>query len=327
MDVGLMVTSFGDVDQADIAVRAEEREYDAVWVGELWGASGVVQLTEMACRTDAIDLGSAILNVYSRSPAVLAMTAASLSQASDGRFRLGLGTSTPKAVEDLHGMSFDRPVRRAHETIELIREFTAGDGEPVDYEGQLLQAADFPSIDAPVPIYHAGLGPANRRVVGRLCDGWIPHNIPFSNLDSAFEEVADAARERDRDPDGITIAPYVPSAVSKDADEARETLRQHVAYYVGSGEGYRHAVSTVYPERADRIATAWREGERAAATEAVSDEMLTDLGVAGTPDDARDQLRTLVSETGIDHPIVVVPEPASNAVTEATIDALAPTQL
>ncbi len=81
------------------------------------------------------------------------------------------------------------------------------------------------------------------------------------------------------------------------------------------------------PQRADRIATAWREGERAAATEAVSDEMLTDLGVAGTPDDARDQLRTLVSETGIDHPIVVVPEPASNAVTEATIDALAPTQL
>ncbi|ADD06476.1 putative flavin-dependent oxidoreductase [Natrialba magadii ATCC 43099] len=327
MDVGLMVTSFGDVDQADVAVRAEEREYDAVWVGELWGASGVVQLTKMACRTDEIDLGSAILNVYSRSPAVLAMTAASLSQASDGRFRLGLGTSTPKAVEDLHGMSFDRPVRRAHETIELVREFTTGDGEPVDYEGQLLQAADFPSVDAPVPIYHAGLGPANRRVVGRLCDGWIPHNIPFSNLDSAFEEVADAARERDRDPDEITIAPYVPSAVSADADEARETLRQHVAYYVGSGEGYRRAVSTVYPDRADRIATAWREGDRATATDAVSDEMLGDLGIAGTPDDARDQLRSLVSETGIDHPIVVVPEPASNAVTEATIDALAPTRL
>ncbi|ADB59430.1 Luciferase-like, subgroup [Haloterrigena turkmenica DSM 5511] len=326
MDVGLMVTSFGDLDLADIAVRAEQLAYDAVWVGELWGESGVVQLTEMACRTDEIELGSAILNVYSRSPAVLAMTAASLQRASDGRFTLGVGTSTPKAVEDLHGMAFDRPVRRAHETIELVRAYTAGDGR-VDYDGEVLAAADFPSLETSVPIYHAGLGPANRRVVGRLCDGWIPHNIPFSHLEEAFEEVADAARERDRDPSEIAIAPYVPSAVSEDPDEARETLRRHIAYYVGSGEGYRRAVATAYPERADRIADAWRSGEKGEAADAVTDAMLADLGVAGTPDDAREQLRTLVAETGIDHPIVVVPEPASRDVVETTIDELAPDRL
>lgn len=322
-----MVTAFGDVDLADVAVRAEDRGYDAVWVGELWGASGVVQATEMACRTDEIGIGTAILNVYSRSPAVLAMTAASLDAAADGRFTLGLGTSTPTAVEGLHGMAFDRPVRRAHETIELIREFTAGTGEPVDYRGELLEAADFPSIEASVPIYHAGLGPANRRVVGRLCDGWIPHNIPFSRLDDAFEEVAGAARERDRDPDEIAIAPYVPSAVSDDPETARETLRRHIAYYVGSGEGYRRAVATKFSDEADRISDAWRSGDRAAAADAVTDEMLGDLGVAGTPDRAREQLRTLVDETGIDQPIVVVPEPASNEVAEATIEALAPERL
>ncbi|MDQ2052554.1 LLM class flavin-dependent oxidoreductase [Natronolimnohabitans sp. A-GB9] len=327
MNVGLMVTSFGDIDLADVAVRAEELSYDAVWVGELWGESGVVQLTEMACRTDEIDLGSAILNVYSRSPAVLAMTAASLQRASDGRFTLGVGTSTPKAVEDLHGMAFDRPVRRAHETIELVREFTAADGGRVDYDGQLLEAADFPALETPVSIYHAGLGPANRRVVGRLCDGWIPHNIPFSQLDDAFEEVAGAARERDRDPSEITIAPYVPAAASEDATEARETLCQHVAYYVGSGEGYRRAVSMAYSERADRIAEAWRDGDKREATELVTDEMLTDLGVAGTPEEVREQFRTLVDETGIDHPIVVVPEPASEDVIETTIEALSPERL
>ncbi|SER53620.1 LLM class flavin-dependent oxidoreductase [Natrinema salaciae] len=324
MDVGLMVTSFGDVDLADVAARAEEQGYDAVWVGELWGASGVVQATEMACRTDEIGIGTAILNVYSRSPAVLAMTAASLADASDGRFTLGLGTSTAKAVEDLHGTAFDRPVRRAHETIELVREFTAGTGEPVAYDGELLEARDFPSIGASFPIYHAGLGPANRRVVGRLCDGWIPHNIPFSRLEEAFEEVAAAARERERDPDEITIAPYVPSAVSEDPEAARETLRRHVAYYVGSGEGYRRAVATSYPDEADRIADAWRSGEKRDAASAVTDEMLADLGVAGTPEEARERLRSLVAETGIDHPIVVVPEPASNEVTETTIEALAP---
>ncbi|WP_222920091.1 LLM class flavin-dependent oxidoreductase [Natrinema sp. SYSU A 869] len=327
MDVGLMVTAFGDVALADVAVRAEGKGYDTVWVGELWGASGVVQATEMACRTDEIGIGTAILNVYSRSPAVLAMTAASLEDASDGRFTLGLGTSTATAVEGLHGMTFDRPVRRAHETIELIREFTAGTGEPVDYDGELLEAANFPSIETSVPIYHAGLGPANRRVVGRLCDGWIPHNIPFSRLEDAFEEVATAARERDRDPSEITIAPYVPAAVSEDPTEARETLRRHIAYYVGSGEGYRRAVATEFPDEAERIAAAWCDGEKGAAASAVTDEMIADLGVAGTPDDACDQLRTLVAETGIDHPIVVVPEPASSEVTETTIDALAPDQL
>ncbi|MGQ3411670.1 LLM class flavin-dependent oxidoreductase [Natrinema sp. LN54] len=324
METGLMVTAFGDADLADVAVRAEERGYDAVWVGELWGASGVVQATEMACRTDEIGIGTAILNVYSRSPAVLAMTAASLEDAADGRFTLGVGTSTATAVEGLHGMSFDRPVRRAHETIELIRKFTAGTGDPVDYEGELLEAANFPSIETSVPIYHAGLGPANRRVVGRLCDGWIPHNIPFSRLEDAFEEVAAAARERDREPDEIAIAPYVPSAVSDDPSEAREVLRRHVAYYVGSGEGYRRAVATAYPDEADRIADAWRAGDRDDAASAVTDEMIADLGVAGTPEEARERLRTLVAETGIDHPIVVIPEPASSDVTETTIEALAP---
>lgn len=325
MDVGLMLTVLGD-DLAEWAVRAEDRGYDSLWVGELWGENSVVQLTEVATRTDDVTLGSAILNVYSRSPAVLAMTAASMDRVADGRFTLGLGTSTAKAVEDLHGMAFDRPVRRAHETIELVRSLTGqttAAGDPVAYEGQLLEAADFPALDAPVPIYHAGLGPANRRVVGRLCDGWIPHNIPFSRLESTFEEVATAAAERDRDPDEITVAPYVPAAVSDDPDEAQDVIRKHVAYYVGSGEGYRRAVASAYPET-DAIAAAWRDGRKGDAARAVSDEMVADLGVAGTPETARDRLADLVAETPIDHPIVIVPAPASRAVGEATVDALAP---
>ncbi|THE66866.1 LLM class flavin-dependent oxidoreductase [Salinadaptatus halalkaliphilus] len=326
MNVGLMVSAAGEVDASTVAVRAEANGYDAVWVGELWGESGVVQLSEMACRTEEIGLGTAIVNVFSRSPAVLAMTAASLQRVSDGRFTLGVGTSTQKAVEDLHGESFERPVRRTHETIELVREFTAGEGR-VDYDGQLLEAADFPSLETPVPIYNAGLGPANRRVVGRLCDGWIPHNIPFSHLESAFEEIETAARERDRDPEEITTAPYVPAAVSDDLEDAREIIRRHVAYYVGSGEGYRNAVSMVYPDAADRVAEAWRNGDKAGAAGAVTDEMVDDLGVAGTPETARDRLRTLVEETGIDHPIVVIPAPAPDDIATTTIDELAPDQL
>jgi len=166
------------------------------------------------------------------------MTAATLDQVSDGRASFGVGTSTPTAVENVHGMAFERPVRRSHETIEIITKILRDD-EPVDYDGELLSVNGVPPVNADVPVYHAALGPANRRVVGRLCDGWMPHNIPFSELENAFEVVERTAREADRDPDEITIAPYVPAAVSDDADEAYDAVRGHIAYYAGSADGYQ----------------------------------------------------------------------------------------
>ncbi|SFS67215.1 LLM class flavin-dependent oxidoreductase [Halostagnicola kamekurae] len=324
MKLDLIVSEFGGSQPADLATRAESLGYDRLWLTELWGENAAVQLAEMAAATDEIGLGTAIVNVYSRSPALLSMTANSLERASDGRFVLGTGVSTKKVIEDLHGESFDRPVRRAHETIELVRQFTAGDGERVRYDGELLEVADFPALEADVPLYHAGLGPANRRVVGRLCDGWIPHNIPFSGLEAAFETVADAARERGRDPDDVTVAPYVPTAASDDPEHAREILRRHVAYYVGSGEGYRNAVATEYEREAERIANAWRTGAREEATGMVTDEMVDDLGVAGDPATVRTRLRELAAESIVDRPIVVIPEPASESLREETVRAAAP---
>jgi alkanesulfonate monooxygenase SsuD/methylene tetrahydromethanopterin reductase-like flavin-dependent oxidoreductase (luciferase family) len=159
-------------DPTGLAVRAEELGYDGVWLGELWGESSVVRLADIAARTDDVGLGTAILNVFSRSPAVLAMTAATLDRVSGGRFRLGVGTSTRKAVEDLHGMDSEdpNPVRRAHETIELARAYLEPGGR-VDYDGEVFDVQDFPPLGVDVPVYRAALGRANRRVVARLCDG------------------------------------------------------------------------------------------------------------------------------------------------------------
>jgi alkanesulfonate monooxygenase SsuD/methylene tetrahydromethanopterin reductase-like flavin-dependent oxidoreductase (luciferase family) len=322
MRPGLLLSGLGDHDAVDVAVRAEALGYDSVWLPELWGEAAPVTATAIAENTDDLVVGSAIMNVFSRSPAVLAMTAVTLAERSGDRFVLGVGTSTRKAVEDLHGMSFDRPVRRAHETIELVREFTRGEG-PVDYDGELFSVADFPSLEHEVPIYGAALGPANRRVVGRLCDGWMPHNVPFPELDETFETIEETAREAGRDPGEIEVAPYVPVAVSDDEAEARDAIRGHVAYYVGSGEGYERAVASSFPEAAERVATAWREGDRDSAREAVTDEVVDALGVAGTPDTAPDALERLVEETPITRPIVVVPSSAPE-LAEGTITALAP---
>jgi alkanesulfonate monooxygenase SsuD/methylene tetrahydromethanopterin reductase-like flavin-dependent oxidoreductase (luciferase family) len=308
-------------DPATIAETAEDFGYGGVWLGELWGTSSVVKLSEIATRTEEIGIGTAILNVYSRSPAVLAMTAATLDDVSGGRFTLGVGTSTPKAVEDLHSMSFDRPVRRSHETIDLVKQFLAGEGR-IDYDGEVYETADFPALGVDVDVYHAALGRANRRVVARLADGWIPHNVPFPDLPEAFDYIVDHTPE-DREVDDISVAPYVPAAVSEDAEEARDAVRGHVAYYVGSGDGYRRAVARRFPEGADRVAELWRDGERGDATDAVTDEMLEALGVAGTAAEARDQFEEIASMDVVDRPMVTVPNNATD-LAEETVAALAP---
>ena len=255
---------------------------------------------------------------------MLAVTAATLDRVSDGRFTLGVGTSTRKAVEDLHGMDFDdpNPVRRAHETIELTKRFLGGDGR-VEYDGEAFQVADFPSLGADVPVYHAALGKANRRVVARLCDGWIPHNVPFPDLAESFDYVAHHAREADRDPDDVTVAPYVPACVSDDGSEARRMVREHIAYYVGNGEGYERAVAGRFPDEAERVAERWRSGERGEAADAVTDGMVAALGVAGTPDEAREQLRDVAGMDVVDRPLLTIPNSAGH-LAERTLEELAP---
>lgn len=323
MHLGLVVPRIGSHDPTDLAIEAEELGYDSVWMGELWGTSSVVKLSEIAAKTDTVELGTAIVNVFSRSPAVLAMTAATLDRVADGRASLGLGTSTPTAVENVHGKEFERPIRRSHETIEVVNAILTDD-EPVSYDGEVVSVSDVPPLERDVPVYQAALGPANRRVVGRLCDGWMPHNVPFAHLEESFEVVAEAARERDRDPEEITIAPYVPSAVSDDPDRAYDAVRGHVAYYAGSADGYRNAIATQFPDQVDRIAEAWRDGDRGDATDLVTDEMVDALGVAGTPETARRKLEDIVEETAVDRPLVTIPEQAADEVAETTIEAFAP---
>lgn len=321
MSTGLLVPPTA-TDIPTHAERAESLGYDRFWTGELWGRDSFVALTAAAERTESIELGTAIVNVYGRTPATLAQAAVSLHAMSGGRFTLGLGTSTQKTIEDLHGMAFANPARRTHETVELTREFLTGDGR-VDYEGELFDVADFPALGAEVPVYAAALGPAMRRATGRTAQGWIPHNIPFEHLPEAFETIGDAARETGRDPNAFEVAPYVPAAVADDPTEARDLIRGHVAYYVGNGEGYRRAVADSFPE-VDAVVDAWRDGDRDAAREAVTDEMVAALGVSGTPEQAREQLEDVRDVSVIDEPIVVIPGGTDPDVAERTIEVLAP---
>ncbi|GAB7011209.1 TIGR04024 family LLM class F420-dependent oxidoreductase [Halorubrum trueperi] len=324
MSVGVILPETTAAGPAEFAARAEELGYESAWEGELWGESAFVQLAAAAERTEEIDLGTAIVNVFSRTPGVLAMNANALQRVSNGRFRLGIGVSTPKAIEDLHGMAFERSVRRTHETVELVKQFTS-DVDAVQYDGELFSVADFPGLDVDVPVYNAALGPANRRATGRLCDGWLPNNIPFDCLGEAFEVVADAARGQGRNPEAIEVAPWAHVAANdEDPAAARDAVRGAVAYYVGSGDGYKNAVAMGYPERAESIADAWRSGDREAARGAVTDEMLGQLGCCGTTEDVRQQLRALRDDPDVDTPIVSFPASLDDEAVERSFEAAAP---
>lgn len=315
-----------DVDMPSFARRVESVGYDALWTGELWGRDAFVALTRAAEVTDSLRLGTAIANVYGRSPATLAQAAASLDRVTDTEVRLGLGTSTQKAIEDLHGVPFENPPRQLHEAAAVARRFLEGE-DRVYYDGERFQVADFPALNVDVPVYTAALGPATRRATGRVADGWLPYLYPISGLEEAFETVAETARAAGRDPDDIEVTPQILAAVDDDPEAAKEPIRSYVASYIGTLPNYRNALAQWYPEESEAIGDAWAEGGLEAAKSEVTDEIVFDLGVAGTPETARDQLGEILETSVVDCPIVYVPRGVPDSDRDRTIEELQPAHL
>lgn len=305
---------------------AEELGYDSIWASEAWGSDAFVDLSEIACRTSRIGLGTAIVNVYSRSPAALTMAATSLQETSRGRMILGLGASHRGTIEGLHGLSYSRPFRRTGETLDLIRAYTGADG-PVTFDGEIFDVDGAAPLDIPVPVYNAALGADNRRLTGQLADGWIPFLIPFSQLSVAFEAVSAGAEAAGREPGEITVTPQVLTVVHSDPGAAERFIEEYVASYIGRFRNYRNVIEKTYPDESADIAAAWERGDEERAVDLVTDEMRRDFGVAGTPSDCRTRLVELVDHPTIDRPIVYVPFNADHDTTVRTIETLSPAEL
>lgn len=321
--LGVVYRPLADSTPRAFAQRAEALGFESVWVSEAWGDNAVAVLTEMAHATDSIALGSAIVNVFSRTPALLAMSARSIGRMSNGRVRLGLGTSHPRIIEGLHGVPFEAPLTRLEETVELLSQYL-GD-RTIEFDGECfdVDAEGYQGLDVDVNIYNAALGLKNRRLTGRLCDGWIPNQLPIADLETYYEAVADGASAAGRDPSAIDVMPWVPAVASSDPSEARTAIGECIAFYVGNYPFYRNAVGKLYPEAAERVARAWAD-DPAGAAAAVDDELADAMGVYGTPDRARSRFRELTDQSFIDVPILTFPPIADDALVSQTIEELAP---
>lgn len=283
--------------------HAEQLGFKRVSMGEATGWNRVPILTLLADRTKEIGITNDVFSPYSRSPALLGQTASVLQRVSDGRYRLGLGTSSPPVVENWHGIKFDRPLRRLRETIEIVRKVT--DGGSVEYEGQIFELGGL-SFEDPVPettppIDVAAIGPKTVELTGRFADGWIPQLFTPDGLRTRLSDLGRGLDLGNRDSESVRTSIILRCCAMDNGDRAREIARKQISFIIGAyGPYYRKSLARQgFEETTKTLRQAWQEGEHKRMPSLVPDELLDDLVAAGTPEEVRRTYDRFASLDGV----------------------------
>lgn len=292
-------------DLTTFAVEAERMGVDSIWSAEAWGFDGATPLAYLAAKTSRIKLGTGVLQVGTRTPANMAMTAMSLYSMSEGRFLLGIGTSGPQVMEGFHGVIFDHPVQRTRETIEIMKKVFSG--EPVAYEGRSFRLpvregqgksirAAAPAMPQ-IPIYIASLGPRNLRLTGELADGWKGTSFMPEHADVFFDHIQQGVQDAGRSMADLDLQADGTVIFTDDVDEAVEALKPGLAFSLGAMGSrefnfYNAAYSRAgYADEAKAIQTLWLDGRRDEARRLVPSEMVLHSNLLGTDAMVKDRIR------------------------------------
>jgi F420-dependent oxidoreductase-like protein len=273
-----------------LAQEAERLGYHSAWAAEAWGTDAVSVLAWLGATTTTLKLGAGIMQIPARTPAMTAMTAATLDLMSGGRFLLGLGTSGPQVAEGWHGEPFGRPLGRTREYVEIVR--GAIRRELLEHQGEHYEipyrGADATGLGKPlklmlrpvrdrIPIYLAAIGPKNVALAAEIADGWLPVWVSPEKI-----EVPPAG-------EGFDIAAFaVPVAISDDLQAARDFVKPHLALYVGGmgakGQNYYNTLVARYGYEAEahRIQELYLGGKKLEAIAAVPDALVDEVALVGT---------------------------------------------
>jgi F420-dependent oxidoreductase-like protein len=300
-------------DQLEIAQEAERLGYDSIWTAEAYGSDAATILGWLAGQTARIKLGSAIFQMPARSPAMTAMTAATLDQLSDGRMLLGIGSSGPQVAEGWHGQRFAKQLQRTREYIAVVRMALAR--ERVEFEGDtlVLPLPDGPgkalkltiaTVQERIPIYLAAIGPRNTALAGEIADGWIPTLLSPEHLPELRASLEEGAARAGRSLEGFDIAPTVNVFITDDAEAARNAMRPFIALYVGGmgsrDKNFYNALVQRYgfEDAAQEVQELYLGGKKEEAMAALPDELIDLVSLCGPKDRVRDRLRTY-AEAGV----------------------------
>ena len=285
-------------DTIALAVAADEIGFDVVWIAEAYGSDAATMLAAIGARTSRIGLGSGVLQIPARTPAMTAMTAATLDTLSGGRFRLGLGVSGPQVSEGWHGVRYADPLGRTREYVEIVRKAltrrrVTADGEHFTLplpggEGKPLILAIHPYRER-LPIYLAAIGPKNLDLTGEIADGWLGIFFDPRTGRPSIQRILDAATRAGRDPGQLDIAVTATLSVHEDPQVAANAVRASAALYIG-GMGskktnfyHRNATAMGYGAEADLVQERFLSRDYEGAAAAVPFEFLDATCLLGDP--------------------------------------------
>lgn len=271
---------------------------DTVWVPETWGMENFAMLGAISQANGSSKIGSSIINVYSRSPSAIAMGAATVDALSGGRLVLGLGTSSAPIIQEFHGYSFERPLRRMREYVDIIRMMTSTG--KASYSGEIFRLQNFSLLIRPyrdhVPIYLAAVNRGMVDLAWEIADGVIFYLRPLDELGRTIRKMQSRRR--------INVSCQLITCVSDDPDAAMLRAKKTLAFYVSVGKIYREFLSKNGFEGDVRgIFEEFQRSGLGSVHELVPDRMLESLAIAGTPAHCKKKLDAFC-EAGVDQPIL-----------------------
>ncbi|KLI09631.1 F420-dependent oxidoreductase [Mycolicibacterium conceptionense] len=319
MRTGIFLSYAGGFKEAaDQVVELEKVGVDIALVAEAYSYDAISQLGYLAAKTSTMELGTGVVPIYTRTPALMAMTAAGVDYVSDGRFRLGLGTSGPQVMEGFHGVPFDAPLGRTREVVEICRKVWRR--ENLDYDGKYYQLplpADRGTglgkslhlinhpVRARIPITIAALGPKNVELTAEIAEGWQPvFYLPEKADDVWGDALRAGAAKRDPELGPLDVMVSASLAIGDDVDDRLEWAKPQLALYIGGmgarGQNFYHKLATRYGygEVADHIQDLFLAGKKAEAIAAVPDDLVRNVSLVGPKGFVKERLAAY-AEAGV----------------------------
>jgi len=299
MRLAYSLGSLLSVDQIlDCASHLSKYHLDTIWIPETWGMENFSMLSMVSQKVNSPKIGSSIINIYSRSPSLMAMGAATVDTISNGRLVLGLGTSSIPIVEDFHGIKFEKPVSRMREYVEIIRLVLSR--KQVNYDGNFFKLKNFSLLIKPlrnsIPIYLAAVNQKMVELTWEIADGVIFYLRPIYELKNTIEKMQNKKK--------IDVSCQLITCVSKDSQKAIDHAKKTLAFYISVGEIYRNFLAkNGFQNETEEIFQEFEKSGLEHVHEFVSDSMIESLTICGNPQECLTKLKKF-KDTGLDLPIL-----------------------
>jgi len=285
LGITIPLEGFQNIHFVDLVRHAEKLGFSDAWSYETASGDGITPLAAAASVTERMRLGTAILPVFTRSPALMALSAANLQQLSGGRFILGVGISTPTIVQQWMGVPYEKPITRLRETVEALRAMFSG--QKVSMKGKTVQFDGFRvgiPMETPPPIFVGAQGELMLRTAGEIGDGTVVNFITPEAFPQMLAHIREGARKAGKQTANIEVACRIVLAVDQEEDVVREQLRRELTGYLTVPQYNKFFQWIGYENEARTALAAWNAGDRKRALAAVPDQMMESIFVFGSPD-------------------------------------------